>query len=35
MLGMGGERPDALKQMAEKLPGGLSGGLPEKFPGCL
>ena len=35
MLGMGGgmPNPDALKQVAEKMPGGLGGGLPEKFPG--
>lgn len=35
MLGMGGggmPSPEQMKQMAEKMPGGM-GGLPEKFPG--
>jgi signal recognition particle subunit SRP54 len=25
--------PEQMQQMAEKMPGGLGGGMPEKFPG--
>jgi len=40
MLGMGGgmgggamPTPEQMQQMAEKMPGGSGGGMPEKFPG--
>ncbi|WP_029006275.1 signal recognition particle protein [Azorhizobium doebereinerae] len=32
-MGAGGPSPEALQQMAEKMPGGLGGGLPPNFPG--
>jgi signal recognition particle subunit SRP54 len=36
LLGMGGgamPTPEQMQKMAEQMPGGMSGGMPEKFPG--